>query len=51
MTNLQVWFMLKPKLNFWDLSDRVCFVIKTREDNDVTDCIGVFYTQSDTKLS
>ena len=43
--------MSKSKLNFQDLSDRVWFGMKTRQDNDLTDCIGVFYGKNDIELS
>ena len=42
--------MLKPKLNFWDLFDRVHSVMKTRQDNDMTNRTGAFYTKNDIEL-
>ena len=42
--------MLKPKLNFWDLFDRVRSVMKTRQDNDMTNRTGAFYTKNDIEL-
>ena len=38
--------MTKMKLNSQDLSDRVWFVMKTRQDNNVTDGTGVVYTKN-----
>ena len=43
--------MQKLKLNYWDLLDRVWYVTKTRQDNDVTDRVDMFYVENDTKLS
>ena len=43
--------MLKMKLSYSDRSDRVQFVTKTKQNNDVTDCIGVVYVETETKLS
>ena len=37
-------------MNCRDLFDCVGFVMKTKEDNDVTDCIGVVYAETETKL-
>ena len=37
--------MLKSKLNYRDLSDRVLFVMKTRLDKDVIDHTGVVYAK------
>ena len=42
--------MLKTKLSFHDRLDRVRFVIKTKQDNDVTDHTRVGYTENETKL-
>ena len=49
MTNLYVWAMLKSKLSFWDLFDHVCFVMKTRLDNNVINHIGAFHAKNDTE--
>ena len=38
-------FMMEMILNSHDLSDRVQSLMKTREDKDVTDRIGVVYTK------
>ena len=43
--------MSKPKLNCRDLFDQVGPMMKTRQDNDVTNHIGVVYAKNDTKLS
>ena len=32
--------MQKTKLSSYDLLDSVWFVMKTRQDNDMTDCAG-----------
>ena len=42
---------LKTKLSFCDWSDQVLFVIKTSQDNNVTDRIGLVYTKSETEIS
>ena len=42
--------MLKSKLNCLELFDQVQFVMKTRQDNDVTDWTSVSYTVNDTEL-
>ena len=42
--------MPKSKLNYQDLFDQVQFVMKTRQDNDVTDGTGTMYTKNETKL-
>ena len=42
--------MLKSKLNYQDLSDRVWSMRKTRQDNDVTDRTGVIYVKNDIRL-
>lgn len=38
------------KLSYHGLSIRVWYVIKTNQDNDVTDHIGVIYTENEIKL-
>lgn len=43
-------FMLKSKLNCLELFDQVQFVMKTRQDNNVTDWTSALYTVSDTEL-
>ena len=42
--------MSKTKLSCHDWSDQVWYVIKTRWDNDVTDHIGMLYTENETRL-
>ena len=42
--------MRKSKLNFRGLFDRVHYVMKTRQDNDVIDCMGSLYTENNTEL-
>ena len=41
--------MLKMKLNFRDWSDCLWSLMKTKQDNDMTDCIGVVYAEKYTK--
>ena len=43
--------MSKLKLKSWDLSDFVRSMMKTRQNNDVTDCIDVVYAETETELS
>ena len=43
--------MLNMKLSYRDRSDRVLYVTKTKQDNDVTNCTCEVYTENDTKLS
>ena len=43
--------MLKMILSYHDQLDRVQFVMKTRQDNDVTDSIGLVYVEIEIKLS
>lgn len=50
-TNLQVWSVLKPNFNYWDLLDQVGFVFKTRKDNDVTNCTCAVYVKNNNELS
>lgn len=52
MTRLivQVRFTSKTILNCCDRLDRMQFVTKTRQDKDVTDCIGMVYAETKTKL-
>ena len=42
--------MLKPKSNYRDLSNRVQSVMKTRQDNNMTNCTSVIYVEDETKL-
>ena len=43
--------MPKLKLNYRDLFEQVQFVMKTRQDNDVTNCIGAVYAENKIELS
>ena len=43
--------MPKSELNSHDQSDRVRSMMKTREDNDVIDCIGAVYDKIGVDLS
>ena len=43
--------MPKLKLNCYDLFDHVQFVMKSKQENDVTDYIDVVYTKNKTELS
>ena len=43
--------MPKTKLSYHDWSDWVLFVMKTRQDNDMTKHIGVVYAENDIELS
>ena len=38
------------KLRHHDQSDRVLFITKTKQDNNVTDHIGLVYTKNNTEL-
>ena len=38
-------------MNYRDLSYRVQFMMKTRQDSDVTDCISIVYTEHEIELS
>ena len=44
-------FILKGKLNYRDRSNHMQFVMKTRQDNDLTDYTGAIYDENETKLS
>ena len=39
------------KSSFHTRSNRVLFFAKTKQDNDVTDCIGLVYSEIETELS
>ena len=39
------------KVKFYDRSDRVRFMMKFKQDNDVTDCICVVYIEIEIELS
>ena len=43
--------MLETKLNFLDLSDQVWSMMKTKQDNNVTNSIVVVYAKSKIELS
>ena len=47
----QVWSMPKTIMNYHDRWDRVQSMTKTREENNVIDCISAIYAENDTKLS
>ena len=47
---LYVWSTSKLKLNYRDQLDQVLYMMKTRQDNDVTDCISLAYTKIETEL-
>ena len=47
----KVWSMMKTTQYNDGLSIWVSYVIKTSQDNDVTDHIGVIYTENEIKLS
>ena len=42
--------MSKTILNYWDLSNRVQFVMNNRQDNDVTDLTSAVYAKKETEL-
>lgn len=42
--------MSKTKLNYYDQTDRVRTVTKTRQDNDMIDHIGAVYAKIKTEL-
>lgn len=48
---IQVGFTPKIKLNCHDRSEWVWYAMKTRKNNNVTDCIGVVYIENKTELS
>ena len=41
---------LKMKLGYCEQSNWEQFVMKVRQDNDVTDCIGIVYAKNDIEL-
>lgn len=51
VTNQQVWSTPKLKLNYWDLFDLVLYVMKARQDNDMTNRTGVVYAENEIELS
>ena len=42
--------MLKLKLNCWDQSDQVWFVMKTKQNNDMTDHTDAVYIKNEIEL-
>ena len=38
------------KLNYWDLSDQVLFVMKTTQNNNMNDHTSAIYVENETKL-
>ena len=42
--------MLKTKLRCHDRSNQVQFMTKTKQDNDVIDCISLIYVETKTEL-
>ena len=48
---IQKWSTSKMKLSCRDQSDRVWFVMKTRQDNDVTNRIGLVYVKTKPQFS
>ena len=47
---VKVWSTPKTILNCHNLSGLLQFVMKTRQNNDMIDCIGVVYAKTKTKL-
>ena len=48
---VQVWYMRKSELNCHDPSDKMWYIMKRRQDNDLTDRTSVISTKYDTELS
>ena len=48
---VQVQYTLITKLNCCDQSNWVPFVIKTKQDNDMTNCKGAVYAKNNIELS
>ena len=42
--------MLKTKLSYRDQSNHVRYVMKTGQNNNVTNCIGLVYAETDIEL-
>ena len=42
---------MKPKLSYGDQLDWVWSVVKTRQDNNLINCISMFYAEIETELS
>ena len=45
-----MWSTPKTKLSYRAWLNRVQFVTKTRQDNDITNRIGVVYAETETEL-
>ena len=43
--------MLETKLNYHDRSNMIQSIMKSKQDNDMNDCIGVISIEYDTELS
>ena len=50
-SDVQVRSMPKTILNYHDLSNWVSFLTKTKQDNDVTNRIGLVYIETEIELS
>ena len=44
-------FTLKMKLSYLNRSNQVQSVVKTKQDNDETDCIALVYSEIEIELS
>ena len=51
MTDCKSAFYVEKILNYYDRSDRVLSMMKTRHDNYMNDYISVVYAKKDTELS
>ena len=51
MTDCKSAFYVEKILNYYDRSDRVLSMMKTRHDNYMNDYISVEYAKKDTELS
>ena len=47
---IKMWFMPKKKLSCHDWSNRVQYVMKTRQDNSVIDYTSAVYVKNETEL-
>ena len=47
---VHMYSTLKMKLGYCEQSNWEQFVMKVRQDNDVTDCIGIVYAKNDIEL-
>ena len=48
---VQIWYTLNTKLSYHNQSNQVWPITKTKQDNDMTDCIGLVYVENNTELS